>query len=269
MAAVKPKRSTDTTEIVKSFLTETPPGEFEQCLGALEGFLARKVPDKIRNAACADWSHRTCRLVPIEGRNVLVIEEARLGEGIYVNPYTNMLYEYDFGTGTHKCLDEIGPGANSPDRVNLQWLMDEYMMQTYKPEMGVGVFESRQGVFTIVMRCSSVSLQNYRTGNIAAKYILDDVGHLTGEISVMQHFYEKGNVMCTHRAKLDGKVGVRDVAAAVEKIKAFESAWMNAYLGGFDWLAAEGVIRLRRKLPISGTKINWEMEFKGADLSSA
>jgi hypothetical protein len=86
---------------------------------------------------------------------------------------------------------------------------------------------------------------------------------LSGTISVTQHYFEMGNVMCHQSARMDSSGTGKDLAEAVAKIQDFENHWLASYLEAFDWLSNEGMAKLRRKIPISGTKINWEAEFRG------
>jgi hypothetical protein len=128
--------------------------------------------------------------------------------------------------------------------------------------VGVGVYDAK-GAVLIILRSSSISLKNFRTGNIIARYKLESGGKLSGSISVTQHYFETGNVMCHQATQLNTTVPAGDLPQVVAKIRDFENQWLRSYLEAFDWLFNEGMAKLRRKMPVSGTKIAWEAEFRG------
>jgi hypothetical protein len=154
------------------------------------------------------------------------------------------------------------PPSSTPQRGQLQQLLTEYARTAYKSTIGVGVYDTKSALL-IVLRSSSISLKNFRTGNVIARYKLESNGKLTGTITVTQHYFETGNVMCHQSSKLETSVSGGDLPGAVAKIREFENQWLRSYLEAFDWLFNEGMTKLRRKIPVSGTKINWEAEFRG------
>jgi capping protein alpha len=256
------KKQEKQLRLATSFLANAPEGEFDLVASDLDAVTGNpKLVASARDAAYLQWAHAQAHLVPLDGNNVIVCDEAKVSEGTYVNPYTQTLFKYDSASKSFKSTKDKAH-TSTPQRAQLQQLLTEYARATYKSTIGVGVYDTKGGVL-IVLRSASLSLKNYRTGNVIARYKLESNGKLSGSITATQHYFETGNVMCHNGSKLETSVGGGDLQGAVAKIREFENQWVRNYLAAFDWLFNEGMAKLRRKLPVSGTKINWEAEFRG------
>jgi capping protein alpha len=256
------KKQEKQLRLATSFLVNAPEGEFELVAADLDALTGNpKLVGAARDAAYLQWAHAQAHLVQVDGNNVIIADESKVADGAYVNPYTQTIVRFDPATKKFKGTPDRAPGAN-PQRAQLQQLLVEYSRTAYKSTTGVGVYEAK-GALLIVLRSSSVSLKNFRTGNLIARYKLEANGKISGSISVTQHYFETGNVMCHQSTRLETTVPAGDLAQVVAKIRDFENQWLRSYLEAFDWLFNEGMTKLRRKIPVSGTKINWEAEFRG------
>jgi capping protein alpha len=256
------KKAEKQLRIATAFLTAAPAGEFDVVASDLEALTGNKsLVRSAVDAAFISWHHANCGLVPVGEYNVIICEEAKVAEGTYVNPYTQTLVKFDLPSKKFTQTADKAPGSN-PLRAQLQQLLTGYVKSAYKSNIAVGVYDTKGGL-NIVMRSSSISLKNYRTGNIIARYKLESSGKLSGTISVTQHYFETGNVMSYQAARMEGTIPPGDLAEALGKIQEFENQWLASYLEAFEWLSNEGMAKLRRKIPISGTKINWEAELRG------
>lgn len=112
----------------------------------------------------------------------------------------------------------------------------------------------------VVMGSESISLNNFRTGKTLAKYTISQEGKLTGKIESMQHFFEKGNAVCQHDGSCDKQVSFGNVKETVKAIKLFEETWLQEYKEALERIGSDILFRLRRKFPVSKTKINWLQE---------
>jgi hypothetical protein len=129
------------------------------------------------------------------------------------------------------------------------------------------VYDAANGC-TIVISGSSISKENFRTGSLVMRFALTPQGRLRGSMRLREHFYENGNSVADQVTQFDESVGVgsNDETAvnAVKRIGAFYAKWTIAMQKAFDLLANEGLDKLRRRLPITKTHINWQQEIIGA-----
>jgi capping protein alpha len=250
-------------KIITGFLTNAPPGEFEQCAADLEVVTGNKsLVDSTKEAAYEAWAHKHFHVVSIDGNNVIICDEAKVGNRVYLNPVTLGTFKFDPAARTFTATPDK-PIASTPPRIQLQKIFGDYARAAYKSNAAVGVYDGGKGTHVIVIRSTSVSLKNYRTGSVIARYKLEANGKLTGGIKAVEHYFESGNVMSTQHTKMEAEQPVPDLNQLVLKVRDFENLWLRSYLEAFDWLFAEGMAKLRRKIPISGTKINWEAELRG------
>jgi capping protein alpha len=249
--------------IITAFLTNAPPGEFDQCAADLEVLTGNKsLVDAGREAAYEPWMHKRYHVVAVDGNPVIICEESKISPRVYLNPVTLGTVKFDPAGRTFKATPDK-PLAAPPQRVQLQKVFGDYARASYKSNAAVGVYDGGKGASVIIIRSTSVSLKNYRTGSIVANYRVESNGKLTGSIDVTQHYFESGNVMSRQTTKMEAEQPITDLNQLVLKVRDFENQWLRSYLEAFDWLFTDGMSKLRRKIPISGTKINWEAEFRG------
>lgn len=114
------------------------------------------------------------------------------------------------------------------------------------------------------MKTSTLGTQNCKTGSIIADYKVTADGALSGKISCLQHFYEGSNIVTTQSSKMKTQVDPANLGATVvEKLKTFETKWLHSYIKALMSLSDKGITKLRRKLPKTRTRVNWEAEFRG------
>jgi hypothetical protein len=181
--------------LATSFLVNAPASEFELVCSDLEAVTGNsKLVGSARDAAYLQWAHAQAHLVPLDGNNAIVCDEAKISEGSYLNPYTQTVFKWDSSGKKFKAVNDRAPNS-TPQRTQLQQLLTEYARTAYKSTIGVGVYDTKSALL-IVLRSSSISLKNFRTGNVIARYKLESNGKLNGGITVTQHYFETGNVMC-------------------------------------------------------------------------
>jgi hypothetical protein len=93
-------------------------------------------------------------------------------------------------------------------------------------------------------------------------------GTVTGTIQWLGHYYEQGNALSTQKTTFNEQIGGgsdSDIAANfVRKLGNFYLQWTKALQNAYELLTNDGLDKLRRKLPIMKTYINWRQEIIGA-----
>lgn len=245
-------------DIVKAFLANAPPGEYEQCTAALRSIIPdEELISKARADTLHEWAESECIAVEVEDHKVIICKEARQSDGVYFDPVTAQLITYDFESRVATPTgDSNGQGEFAKA---LQEELSAYVVKAYKENAAAGVYESG-GSITIVLRGSSISLKNFRTGKTVAKYTLSSSGSLKGKITSVQHFFEKGNAVCQHDGECNESCTYGDVKSVLKAIKNFEEKWLNDYKATLEKIGTDVLFQLRRKFPYSKTKINWQQE---------
>jgi len=256
--------SEENLAIIKKFLEDAPPGEYEQCSAALQAVVTPEdagLISQARSETLKSWSEKACRAVEVDGHNAIICPEALQEDGTYVDPITLKTFEYDFESREAKVTENTVEGSEF--RGELQKELIDYAIGAYKENPVVGVFDKADGSLAIVLGSQSISLNNFRTGKTVAKYTLTQDGNLTGKIESIQHFFEKGNAVCQNDDECNVSTKFGNAKEVIKAIKAFEDKWLTDYKETLARIGEEIIFRLRRKFPISKTKINWENEIHG------
>ena len=291
----------DELKAVGRFLKEAPPGEYEDCVQAIKGFIDdQSVLEEAVNLTKEEWLVGNCTTIDIDDHKAILCEEAKHGDGQFVDPVTCKVFNYDFVNQKvvenlpqpkkekePKPATEEEDGEKSPEeeqkaeeeqneapqeitlestefREKLQSAGSRFASVNF--HNGVcGAYDS-DGSVKVVVRASSISKQNFRTGLIVLRFTCAD-GTIKGNIELKTHFYEHGNCLGTQSAEFeDSYDGDDDGARAtnvIKKVTAFVNKWNDKISEGFDLLNSEGLNKLRRKKPISTQLVNWAQELRG------
>lgn len=284
----------DELKAVGRFLKEAPPGEYEDCVQAIKGFIADdSVLEEGIKLTKEDWLVNNCTIIDIDDHKAILCEEARKGEGKFVDPITNKVFSYDFieqkivenapkkekapkpasGEEEDKAEEEKKEEEeeekeivieSSELRKALQPLALAFASSTVRNGV-CGTYDSDDGV-KIVVRASSISKANFRTGIILMHFTCHE-NTIKGSVELKGHFYEHGNCIGSQKAEFeDSYTGDDEQAQAtdiVKKMSKFFNKWNSAVSESFELLNTEGLNKLRRRLPINVQKINWAQELRG------
>lgn len=254
----------DKTALATAFLANAPAGEYEQCSAALTDITNDPaIVSAAREESLLAWDRAQCTCVTLGDHMVIVCDEALLPDGRYLDPHTQEAFTYDYKS---KMVAATGDKIEtSPLRTAIHARLAAYAPLAYTAKSGYGAYDKDDSV-VVVMTSKSISLKNYRTGSATGKYVIAKDGTYTGRIETQQHFFENGNALCQFGADAKGKVRVSSedpekfADFLVDSIAEFEERYFEAFCEGLEKIGEEGLNKLRRKLPVTATKINWEME---------
>ena len=263
LPAVDPK----SLEVATRFLSEAPPGEFDDCVAALKQIVSDpNIVEVAKKQAIEKWMMSLCIPAEVDDHRAIICEEARQPNGEFVDANTMKTFRFNFNTRRV----EAGSGTvldSSSLRSTMQPIVQKFAAASIR-NGNCAVYDSDDGGVTIVVSGSSVSKENYRTGSLVMRYKLSRDGHLTGSISLRAHFYENGNSVSNQTSEFDDTVGGSNdeelSVNLVKKITNFYTKWTTALQGGVELLTSEGLDKLRRRLPITRTHVNWQQEIIGA-----
>jgi capping protein alpha len=247
------------------FLVDAPPGEFDDCYADLTQFVADKnIPPIAKRRALPVWLKASCLPVDIDGKKAIICEDAQLESGQFVDPTTARPFTFDFAA---RQVGAIAPDPlpSSPLRETLQPALQKWASDALK-NGNAAVYDAAGGV-TVVISGNTISKENFRTGALVLRFNLKD-GIVSGTITVRGHCYEQGNAVAEQTTAFSDSIpgGTEDeiASALAKKIGSLYGDWTTKLQAGFDLLSTEGLDKLRRRLPISKTKVNWRQEIIGA-----
>ena len=253
-------------EIAARILSEAPPGEFDDCAALLSQVVTDpNLATVAKRRAIEEWLLELCIPVDVDDHRAILCREARLPNGDFVDPNTMKTFGFNFQTR------QVVPGdgtvvESSSLRTTMQPIVQKFAAASIR-NGNCAVYDADDGV-TIVVSGSSISKENYRTGSLVMRYKLTSAGDLSGTINFRAHFYENGNSVSEQASEFHDTIGGSNdeelSVNLVKKITNFYTTWTNALQGGFQLLTEEGLDKLRRRLPVTRTHVNWQQEIIGA-----
>lgn len=136
--------------------------------------------------------------------------------------------------------------------------MQKYTDEHYPSQSAVSV-TPEAGAFRICIVGNKYNTQNFWTGRWRGVYTYDPAAkshQLVGKIQVDVHYYEDGNVrlLTTKDLELDAT----DADAVAKSIETAEKKYQDELNKAFGVLGEGSFKELRRALPITRSKINWD-----------
>ncbi len=129
------------------------------------------------------------------------------------------------------------------------------------PTSSIGVYpiESDSQVAILIV-ANKYSPSNYWNGRWRSLYIHDtSSGSLNGSFKVDVHYYEDGNVRLVSNKPVSASVGSGASASGVVKqIAQLERKYQEELNRGFSQLSEQAFKGLRRQLPVTRQKIEWD-----------
>ena len=160
---------------------------------------------------------------------------------------------------TAHCLRELS--TNTHHRKSLNKSLSTHASEHY-PKSSHGVFPvpSSPSSLAIITVANKYSPTNYWNGRWRSSYIYDtSSGSISGSIKVDVHYYEDGNVrlLTTKEVNLSAG-GSANGTEIMRKIAAEEKKYQEDLNKAFGSLSEGAFKALRRQLPITRQKIEWE-----------
>jgi len=253
-------------ETLSRFLKEAPPGEYEDCISSSRHVIAdESLIDEADNESRKFWMLKTCAHVENNKNRVLLCEEALKDDKYVLNPFTNSYFQFDFQNNSIIELDE-------PIEVEEPSLLKLAIMKVllgFSPCIGntgaFGVYDTPDGVKAVI-RLASIQRENFQNSLLIMRFTFKD-GSFDGSFSFRAHIYEKGNCASTQNWNFEGTYGgssVEEQAQSILKlVKEHYEKWFNQVYEGIEAIRNEGLNKLRRRLPVTKTKIEWLREIRG------
>lgn len=264
-------------KIVRHFLLNSPPGQFSNVVRDAEQLIeVEGLVDRMLPLVSKRYNEEQMLVASVPDKDTkFLITKAGSVEGGYLEPESNVIVEYDHvkkaaGDVRDATEAELTPPGIAAYREKLSAKFGAHVSNFY-PD-GVSVVYGTEGeggafVVTACLSATKTNLSNRWSGRIKAKYVCtftpgDDAVEIAGKLDVKVHYFEEGNVQLntTHETSLKCKGLDEDefgttFAAAVEKD---EQEWHKKMLASFADLSDNTFKHLRRKLPLTGKKFDFE-----------
>ncbi|KAF7508653.1 hypothetical protein GJ744_009045 [Endocarpon pusillum] len=279
-----------TTEIASSFIQDAPPGELQDVVKDIQSLTSDTDPFLLSRLKPAFQKYNEEQLataeLPARTEPVIISKYNRLPDGRYFDSESNT--SFDFDHVTQKASKPQSYTHPSPHRdlvASLQKSFSNYAHEHF-PSATYGVYptmpaedsdtDSNSSSLALLLVSNRYSPGNFWNGRWRSSYVFSPGTHdISGTIAITVHYYEDGNVSLTTRKPVhmalspppvssssssddDDHATTVVAAEVVKKIAAAEKAYQIEVNTAFVAMNEEGFKGLRRQLPVTRQKVEWE-----------
>jgi len=251
-------------EIANNFLLSSPPGEFMEVVTDVRALLPNET--MINSTAARTFrEYNTEQMLIVDSpakHKFLITKYGEVADGDYLDPKGKLVVHFDHikqqVTSSKAISNELDSGLE-PLRSAFERAFLEYAGQHYPN--GAGTVYGKDGQIIAAISSSKFNPSNFWNGRFRSVWTYKD-GSLTANFKVVVHYYEDGNVQlntnCTQKLKVTPGANPDATAkAALEIVAKAEASYQQALDASYATMGDTTFKALRRALPITRTKIDW------------
>ncbi|KAH8707526.1 F-actin capping protein alpha subunit-domain-containing protein [Phaeosphaeriaceae sp. PMI808] len=246
-----------------SFIEGAPPGELADVTKAIKSIIEDDSIEAKLAPAFQQYNEEqfTTTKLPGGSTEVLVSEYNSLGDGRYYDAESQSSFDFDHATGKASAVQSHVQESRHNDLVkSLIKSLSTHASEHY-PKSSSGIFPTSDDTsLAILTVANKYSPTNYWNGRWRSSYIYTpSSSSLAGTIQVDVHYYEDGNVRLL--TKKDVSLSITSGASGADVIKQIagvEKKYQEDLNKAFGQLSEGAFKALRRQLPITRQKIEWE-----------
>ncbi|KAJ5505170.1 WASH complex F-actin capping protein alpha subunit [Penicillium fimorum] len=254
-----------TVELASSFIEGAPPGELADVVADVQA-LTSDGEDIIPSLLPAFKRYNETQLatvkLPGSSQEVIVSAFNELEDNRYFDPESQTSFEVDHTTQTASAAQSYPLESEQADLIKSLLKSFGVHAREHYPNCSYGVYPiENDSAVAIVLVSNRYSPNNFWNGRFRAIYQLPvsaSSSTLTGNIHVDVHYYEDGNVALNTTKPVNISISSVSAESIVSRIAAAERDYQEALNRAFVQ-TSEGVFKgLRRQLPITRQKVEWE-----------
>jgi len=256
--------SADAIETVSSFILDAPPGELQDVLTDVKSLLgdgATVVEDLAPAVAKYNKEQLVAVKLPGGSQKVIISEHNDLGDGRFFDVESQSSFSFDHTTQKAANVQSyVLESRNSGLIKSLLKSLGAHVAEHYLSSQAYGVYPSPDdATIALAITGSKYSPSNYWNGRWRSVYTFNPSSNsLAGDIKVDVHYYEDGNVRLFTTKSVNVPVTGGSATEIIKVLAKAEKAYQETLNRAFGQLSENAFKNLRRQLPITRQKIDWE-----------
>lgn len=185
----------------------------------------------------------------------------------FIDPNTSTIYSVDYikQAATLNTNNSIQQHSTHESlRSILNQYVQQYIQDTYKQSKALSCVYAVSEQLIICISGKNINLTNYYSGSITCIYKYNTINNtLNGNIHILIHYFEDGNVQLNTTHKLDD-ISITQTdsdsnisKSIVDKINEFETTYLLSLDNMYNNIRDTTFKSMRRILPVTQTKFNW------------
>ncbi|KAM3163493.1 F-actin-capping protein subunit alpha [Lachancea thermotolerans] len=238
--------------IIESIISDAPSGEVQDVVKDLTTIAGDQAEEAIIEAVT---HYNVKNLIPIEvkGKPVIISEYNKKGSKFF-DPVRSILFSVDHLNRTGVDVEDCDQKHTTEQR-GLYEELDKYMSKNFTGNVAYAVYaKDDPDEVAIFIASTKYSPGNFWNGHWRSSYTYNmNSQALKGTVDIDVHYFEDGNVSF----KFSKDVEHNAASSAVVSIKNLENEVENEMSASFSNLNEKEFKLLRRRLPVTRSKINW------------
>ncbi|PYH46466.1 F-actin-capping protein subunit alpha [Aspergillus saccharolyticus JOP 1030-1] len=254
-----------TVELASSFIEGAPPGELADVVADVKS-LTSDGPDIIPSLAPAFERYNETQLATVKlpgaSQEVLITEFNKLEGNRYFDVESQTSFEVDHVTQEASAAQSYVLESQNADLIkSLIKSLSAHAREHYR-NCCYGVYpvvdDSAVAIVLVANRYSPNNFWNGRFRSIYTVPVSASSTTISGKIQVDVHYYEDGNVALNTNKPINLSVPSADAGAIISRIAGAERDYQEELNRAFVQMAEGSFKSLRRQLPITRQKVEWE-----------
>jgi len=254
---------TSQLEAISSFVEGAPPGELADVIADIKA-LTVDAPNLISQLGPAFEKYNeeqfTTVKLPGSSQHVIVSSHNSLRGGRYFDVESSSSFAFDHATQKASSVQSYVLESSQADLVKSILKSLGIHVKEHFPNASYGVYPIEDdSKIAILVVANKYSPNNFWNGRWRSLYIYSpSSSSLTGSMKVDVHYYEDGNVRLLATKPVSAAVSSSSASSILREITVAEKKYQEEVNKGFNNLSEGAFKGLRRQLPITRQKIEWD-----------
>ncbi|KAN0084648.1 F-actin-capping protein subunit alpha [Elaphomyces granulatus] len=254
-----------TTEIASSFIEGAPPGELADVVADIKA-LTVDGPDILPSLEPAFERYNETQLATVKlpggNQEVIISQYNKLGPNQYYDVESQVSFAFDHASQKVSAVQPHRFDSRNADLIKSLIKSLSVHAREHYPSCSYGAYPAENDTaVAILLVANRYSPNNYWNGRFRTVYIVpisSTSSAITGNIHVDVHYYEDGNVALSTTKPVSVSVSSLSANTILSRIAAAERDYQEELTRAFSRLAEDAFKGLRRQLPITRQKVEWE-----------
>ncbi|OHX01266.1 2-oxoisovalerate dehydrogenase e1 beta subunit [Colletotrichum incanum] len=250
-------------ETVSSFVEGAPPGELADVIADIKS-LTISDPEIVSSLEPAFEKYNEEQFVTVKlpggSQQVIISSHSSLGDGQYFDVESSTSFSFDHTTQKASNVQSYVLESANADLIKSTLKSLGPYVQEHFPNAAYGVYPTANDTqVAVIIVSNKYSPNNFWNGRWRSLYIFDpSSSNLEGSVKVDVHYYEDGNVRLLTNRPSQASVSSGTGAGIVKEISTSEKKYQEELNRGFTNLSEGAFKGLRRQLPVTRQKIEWD-----------
>ena len=253
--------------VAKYIIKKTPIGHLGKAIENLKAVVGEEVmdtPDVKKELHAYGESHLSAVKNNVTNTKVVISSLTKDDEGYYYDQGQKVKFQIGLDSGAVENAQPIEVHNGLRDEIEKK--LKQYLQKCYATEVTKSnvYFNQKTNKIVVLISVHNLNLKSFWSGEWLSTWELNIKNNsINGTLKAATYYYEEGNVQFNLDTKFNGSTKGGDAAAIadglIKKKKKSENSVQLELEKVYDELSENYIKPLRRKLPVTGTKVNWNI----------